>query len=160
MKKTIIPILLVFVLLVIIFLVKQYTTNKSTNNLQAHSLNIRLNKNEYRFGEPISFTITNNTQKNVYYFPYTCATNLIQVFLILGNRTTPIQGESKICLLAPSVNILLPGNRITSKISENNLSEMVLGIYKIRFDYSTEKRDRFTIGDHSFLESETFKIVK
>lgn len=119
-----------------------------------------MDKKEYRLGEQISFIITNNTLNNVYYFPETCASNLVQVFVIQDNEPMLIQGEPKICMLAPSVEIFLPNKSITGKIPEKTLSKMAQGIYKVRFNYSTVKRDQFSIGEHSVLDSETFKIVK
>ncbi len=121
---------------------------------------IQLPKTTYGHDESIVFTVTNNTQQNVYYFPETCASSLVQVFLILDGDSTLIQGEQKICMLAPSVETLLPNGSITSKIPEKTFSKMAPGTYKMKFEYSTEKRDRFVIGEHSTVDSETFTVVK
>lgn len=160
MKKVILFISLIFLLLIIVLSVKQSITYKPLKKIQNQSLNISLDKKEYRLGEQISFIITNNTLNNVYYFPETCASNLVQVFVIQDNEPMLIQSEPKICMLAPSVEIFLPNKSITGKIPEKTLSKMAQGIYKVRFDYSNVKRDQFSIGEHSVLDSETFKIVK
>ncbi len=121
---------------------------------------IQLEKTTYRSGESVVFTITNNTQNNAYYFPETCASSLVQVFTIPDDNSTPILGDQKVCMLAPAVETLLPNGDITSKIPEKTLSKMVPGKYKIKFYYSTEKRDRFGIGEQSIIESETLTITK
>lgn len=160
MKNIILFILLISLLLVIIFSVKQKINYKPLDNSQNQSLNISLDKKDYGLGEPISFTITNNTPNNIYYFPETCASNLVEVYVIQGDKPTLIQGEPKICMLAPSVETLLPEKSIVSKIPEKTSSKMSPGVYMIRFDYSNTKRDRFGLGELSVLDSETFKIVE
>lgn len=125
---------------------------------QNASVSIQFKKTTYGLDEPIVFTITNNTQQNAYYFPETCATSLVQVFIIPDNNSTPIQGDQKICMLAPTVETLLPNGNITSKIPDKTLSKMVPGRYKIKFYYSLEKRDLFALGEKSIVESETLTI--
>lgn len=122
------------------------------------SVSIQLKKTTYSLSEPIFFTIMNNIQQNVYYFPETCASSLVQVFTIPDDKSTPIQGDPKICTLAPAVQTLLPNKDITSKIPDKTFSKMVPGDYKIKFYYSLEKRDRFAIGTQSIVESETLTI--
>jgi len=61
-------------------------------------------------------------------------------------------------MLAPSVETLLPNKNITNVIPEKTFSKMVPGNYKIKFYYSLEKRDRFTLGAQSIVESETLTI--
>lgn len=124
------------------------------------SVSVQLKKTTFSLSEPIIFTITNNAQQNVYYFPETCAGSLVQVFTIPDDNSTLIQGDQKVCMLAPTVETLLPNGNITSKISEKTLSKMVPGDYKIKFYYSLEKRDRFAIGTQSIVESETLTILE
>lgn len=119
---------------------------------------IQLKKITYRPGEPIAFTITNNTQLSVYYFPGTCASSLVQVFMMTNTNSIPIQGDQIVCMLAPSVETLLPNGNITSKITDKTLSKMVPGRYKIKFYYSLEKRDRFGLGEQSTIESEILTV--
>ena len=138
----------------------QTNTQLSDAQKQKTGVVIQLGKITYRASEPIVFTITNNTQNNVYYFPETCASSLVQVFIIPDNNSTPIQGDQKVCMLAPSVETLLPNKNITSKIPDKTLSKMVSGTYKIKFYYSTEKKDRFGIGEQSIIESEAITITK
>jgi len=132
----------------------------SDNQKQKTGVIIQLEKTTYRPSEAIVFTITNNTQNDVYYFPETCASSLVQVFIIPDDSSTPIQGDQKVCMLAPSVETLLPNRKITNKIPDKTLSKMVSGTYKVKFYYSTEKRDRFGIGEQSIVESEALTIVK
>lgn len=160
MKKIILIIIAISLLLIIIFSIKEKITFKSLKNIQNQSLSIGLDKKEYRLGESISFTISNNTQKNVYYFPETCASSIVQVFVIQNNKPILIQGDTKVCMLAPSVETLSPNQSITGKIPEKTLSKMAQGTYKIRFNYSTEKKSRFGIGEHSIVDSETFIMVE
>lgn len=121
---------------------------------------IQLEKTTYRPGEPIVFTITNNTQQNVYYFPETCASSLVQVFISPDDNSIPIHGDQKVCMLVPTVETLLLNGNITSKIPDKTLSNMVPGRYKIKFYYSLEKRDRFALGEQSIVESEILTISK
>lgn len=127
---------------------------------QNQAANIKLSADEYRLGGLITFTILNNTQKAIYYFPETCASNLVHVFIIKNNESSLIQGDPKICALAPSVETLPPNKSITSKIPEKTLSKITPGSYMIKFEYSTVKRDQFGIGEHSIVESEIFTVVQ
>ncbi len=137
-------------------------TDIQPSNTQKQKIGVAIQseKTTYRLGEPIIFTITNNTQNNVYYFPETCASSLVQVFIVPDDSSAPIQGDQKICMLAPSVETLSPNTSITNKIPDKTLSKMVPGKYKIKFYYSTEKRDRFGIGEQSTIESEILTMVK
>lgn len=122
------------------------------------SVSIQLKKTTYGLGEPIAFTITNNTQQSVYYFPETCASSLVQVFMMPNANSIPVQGDQKVCMLAPAVETLLPNGNITSKITDKTLSKMVPGRYKVKFYYSLEKRDRFGLGEQSTIESEILTV--
>ncbi len=137
----------------------QINIQPSDTQKQNAGVFILLKKTRYSPGESIAFTITNNTPQNVYYFPETCATSLVQVFSVPNNNSIPIQDDQKICMLAPAVETLLPNKDITSNIPDKSLSKMTPGKYKIRFYYSSEKRDRFAIGEHLSIESAVFTIV-
>lgn len=132
----------------------QINIQPSDTQKQNVSVSIQLKKTTYGLGEPIAFTITNNTQQSVYYFPETCASSLVQVFMMPNANSIPVQGDQKVCTLAPVVETLLPNGNITSKITDKTLSKMVPGRYKIKFYYSLEKRDRFALGEQSIVESE------
>lgn len=136
----------------------QISIQPSDTQKQNVSVSIQLKKTTYGLGEPIAFTITNNTQQSVYYFPETCASSLVQVFMMPNANSIPIQGDQKVCLLAPAVETLLPNGNITGKITDKTLSKMVPGRYKIKFYYSLEKRDRFGLGEQSTLESEILTV--
>ena len=138
----------------------QTNAQPSDNQKQKTGIMIQLEKTTYRAGESIAFTIINKTQNNIYYFTETCATSLVQVFLIQDGNSTPIIGDPKICLLAPAVETLLPNGKIMSKIPDKTLSKMALSRYKIKFYYSFGKRDRFAIGEQSIIESETLTIAE
>jgi hypothetical protein len=138
----------------------QTNAQTSDNQKQKTGIMIQLEKTIYRAGEPVAFTITNKTQNNIYYFPETCATSLVQVFSIQDGNSTLIVGDPKMCLLAPSVQTLLPNKNISSKIPDKVFSKMTPGTYKIKFYYSLEIRDRFGIGEQSIIESETITIAK
>ncbi len=120
---------------------------------------IQLGKTIYKVGEPVAFVVTNKTQNNIYYIPETCASDLVQVFAIRGGDSTQIFGDPKVCMLAPSVVSLLPNKNISGKIPDDILPNMTPGKYKIVFEYSTEKIDRFAIGERLSIESAVFKIV-
>ncbi|OGD07253.1 hypothetical protein A2899_03190 [Candidatus Amesbacteria bacterium RIFCSPLOWO2_01_FULL_49_25] len=125
---------------------------------QEPSVNIKLSANVYSQGMPIIFVIKNGTQRNIYYFPETCASKLVKVFTVQGNESILMDGDPKICALAPPVESLKPNETITSEIPEKTLPKMIQGVYKITFEYSTVKRDRFGLGELSSVASETFTI--
>ena len=91
---------------------------------QDQSVSVRLSANEYNQGEPITITIKNSAQQNIYYFPETCASNLVQVLIVQDSEFAQIQGDPKICTLAPSVETLLPNGSITSEIPEKTVSKI------------------------------------
>jgi hypothetical protein len=133
------------------------TPSESARNQE---VKIELSKKEYKQTESITFTIFNNSGQSIYYFPETCASRLVHVFLIQNDKSIPIQGEPKICQLAPSVQTSLPDKSITNKISDKTLSKMTSGIYKIQFSYSLEMRDRFSLGENILAESDTFTLAR
>lgn len=136
----------------------QINIQPSDTQKQNVSVSIQLKKTTYGLGEPIAFTITNNTQQSVYYFPETCASSLVQVFMMPNANSIPVQGDQKVCTLAPAVETLLPNGNITSKITDKTLSKMVPGRYKVKFYYSLEKSDRFGLGEQSTIESEILTV--
>ena len=131
-----------------------------TSSPNTQSVEIELSNKEYKQGESITLIVTNNTGQNIYYFPETCASSLVHVFLVQDDKFIPIQDEPKICQLAPSVQILPADKSITNKIADKTLSKMTSGIYKIQFRYSFEMRDRFGLGESILVESDTFTIVR
>lgn len=136
-----------------------YKAGPSDTQKQKTGVILQLDKTTYRSGEPIGFTITNNTQQNIYYFPESCAGSLVQVFKATDENSPPI-GDPVVCLLQPSVQTLSMQQGITGNIRDKTLLMMTPGRYKIKFYYSLEKRDRFAIGAQSVIESETLTIVK
>lgn len=136
----------------------QADTQPSDTQKQKTGVILRLDTTTYRSGEPIGFTITNNTQQNIYYFPESCAGSLVQAFKATDENSPPI-GDPVVCLLQPSVQTLSTQQSITGNIRDKTLLMMTPGRYKIKFYYSLEKRDRFAIGAQSVIESEMLTIV-
>ena len=160
LKNKIIIIFLVLALIPIGFFIKQGLPYKFSKNIQSQSLELKLDKESYRQNEPIAFTITNNTFQNVYYFPETCASNLVRVFDTSNNENVELVGDPIVCLLAPSVVVLPPNESVTGTVSKKILAKMTQGSYKLQFTYSLEMTDRFALGERSTIDSDTFAVVE
>ncbi len=126
--------------------------------VKTNEVSIKVDKPKFKQSETVAFTITNNTLGNIFYYPETCASKLAQVFIYKGKSFEPLEKNQIVCLLAPGVSTLSPEKNLSGSIPVKEREKMKSGKYQIKFEYSTEKVNQFSLGGRTVVESETFSI--
>lgn len=116
-----------------------------------HVVSVHPERTHYRQGEPVIFTIDNNSGQTITFYPETCASKLARIFAVQNNISAEIEGDPKVCAMVSTPRTLQPGKSLSAQIPAIIISRMPPGTYKIRFTFTSQvtawtDSDVFTVG--------------